>query len=82
MSQFATQLGAKESGAWVFPTPRIFLEVYVMIIWFPQVITLFEHTLRAVLAQPVFALLLGVLVLLIVVGMFGWLCYLGRKGRI
>lgn len=53
-----------------------------MIIWFPQVITLFDHTLRAVLTQPVFALLLGVLVLLIVAGMFGWLCYLGRKGRI
>lgn len=70
------------NGAWVFPTPHILLEVYVMIIWFPQVITLFDHTLRAVLAQPVFALLLGVLVLLIVAGMFGWLCYLGRKGRI
>lgn len=70
------------NGAWVFPTPHILLEVYVMIIWFPQVITLFDHILRAVLTQPVFSLLLGVLVLLIVAGMFGWLCYLGRKGRI
>ena len=66
----------------MFPTPHILLEVYVMADWFIQVITLFDHTLRAVLSQPVFAFLLGVLVLLIVAGMFGWLIYLGRKGRI
>lgn len=50
--------------------------------WFAQVITLFDHTLRALLTQQVFALLLGVLVLLIMSGMFGWMLYLGRKGRI
>ena len=50
--------------------------------WFAQVITLFDHTLRALLVQQVFALLLGVLVFLIMAGLFGWLIYLGRKGRI
>lgn len=48
----------------------------------PQVVGLFDKTLRAMLVQPVLASFLAVLLFLVVAGMFGWLLYLGRKGRI
>lgn len=47
-----------------------------------QVVGLFDSTLRAMLSQPILALLLGVLLFLIVAGMFSWILYLGRKGRL
>lgn len=48
----------------------------------PQVVGLFDKTLRAMLSQPVLALLLSVLLFLIVAGMFSWILYLGRKGKL
>lgn len=47
-----------------------------------QVVGLFDNTLRAMLSQPVLALLVGVLVFLIAAGMFGWMFYLGRKRKL
>lgn len=47
-----------------------------------QVVGLFDNTLRAMLSQPVLALLVGVLVFLIAAGMFGWLIYLGRRRKL
>ena len=48
----------------------------------PQVAGLFDKTIRAMLSQPVLALLVAVLVFLIVSGMFCWMIYLGRKGKL
>lgn len=48
----------------------------------PQVVGLFDRTVRAVLSQPVLALLLGVLVFLLAAGMLGWVMYLGRRGKL
>ena len=47
-----------------------------------QVMGLFDSTLRALLGQPIMALFLAVLVFLIVAGMFSWMIYLGRKGKL
>lgn len=47
-----------------------------------QALGLFDTTLQAIMNQPFFALLLGLLVLLLVAGMLGWLMYLGRKRKL
>ena len=47
-----------------------------------QVVGLFDKTIRAVLSQPVLALLLGVLVFLLAAGMLSWMIYLGRRGKL
>ena len=48
----------------------------------PRVVGLFDKTIRAMLSQPVLALLLAALLFLISAGMFGWMIYLGRKGKL
>ena len=45
----------------------------------PQVLGLFDDTLRALLDVPIFALLLGLLVLLLISGKFLWRMYVGRR---
>ncbi len=45
----------------------------------PQVLGLFDDTLRALLDVPFLALLLGLLVFLLIAGMFRWLMYVGRR---
>ena len=45
----------------------------------PQVLGLFDDTLRALLDVPFFALLLGLLVFLLIAGMFRWIMYVGRR---
>lgn len=48
----------------------------------PRVVGLFDKTIRAMLAQPLFASFLGVLVFLLAAGMLAWLIYLGRRGKL
>ncbi len=50
--------------------------------WLPQVAELFNDILWALMDVPVFAFLLGFLLFLIVVGLFVWLVYLGRRGKL
>lgn len=45
----------------------------------PQVLGLFDDTLRAMLGVPALSLFLGVLVFLLAAGMFRWLMYVGRR---
>lgn len=45
----------------------------------PQVLGLFDDTLRAMLGVPALSLLLGVLVFLLAAGMLRWLMYVGRR---
>lgn len=45
----------------------------------PQVLGLFDNTLRVMLDVPAFSLLLGVLLFLLIGGMFRWLMYVGRR---
>ncbi len=50
--------------------------------WLPQVVELFNDILWTLMDEPIFALLLSVLLFLIVAGLFAWLVYLGRKGKL
>ncbi len=50
--------------------------------WLSQVISLFNHTLAAVLAQPVLGLFLGLLVFLAVCYLLIYIFHQGRKGRL
>lgn len=45
----------------------------------PQVLGLFDDILQALLGVPFFALLLGLLVFLLIAGMFRWMMYVGRR---
>ncbi len=50
--------------------------------WLPQVAELFNDIFWALMDVPIFALFLGILLFLIVVGLFGWLVCQGRKGKL
>ncbi len=50
--------------------------------WLSQVIGLFNHTLAAILAQPVLGLFLGLLVFLTVCSLLMYIFHQGRKGRL
>jgi len=50
--------------------------------WLPQVAELFNDIIWALMGEPVFALLLSVLLFLILAGTLSWLIYLGRKRKL
>ncbi len=50
--------------------------------WLVQVVDLFNHTLSAVMGQPVLAALACVAVFMLSFGLLAWLLRKGRKGRL
>lgn len=51
-------------------------------LWLSQVADLFDHTLSAIMGQPVLAILACVAVFLLAFGLLIWLFHRGRKGRL
>ena len=50
--------------------------------WLAQVVELFNHTLSAVMGQPVLAFFACVAVFMLVFGLLTWLFRKGRSGRL
>ena len=47
--------------------------------WLDSVVQLFDHTLRALLGEAFFSVLLGFLVLLIIIGLISSILRVGKK---
>lgn len=50
--------------------------------WIAQVSELFNDIFWALMDVPILSLFLGILLFLIVVGLFSWLVHLGKRGKL